>query len=198
MIAYLKGTCLQSSAGRVTVLVNGVGYDVMVPDYAANLAQGTEVALYTQLIVRENDMYLVGFYEAAEREMFKLLTSISGIGPKLAVKVLSALNPSALINCVAENDGSLLKRVPGLGTKGVSRILNEMPAKIKAISKELPVDGSSARVEAEAVLVSLGCDKEEAAALIKNAVAVNPDADAEELVMTGMRLMGEQKQGDKL
>ncbi len=197
MIAYLKGICLQSSAGRVTVLVNGVGYDVMVPDYAADVAPGTEVAFYTQLIVRENDMYLVGFYEAAEREMFKLLTSISGIGPKLAIKVLSALGTSELIKSVSENDGSLLKRVSGLGAKGVSRILNELPAKIKAISKELPVSGSSARTEAEAVLVSLGCDKDEAASLVKEALAINPEADAEELVMAGMRLMAEKNRGDR-
>lgn len=197
MIAYLKGICLQSSAGRVTVLVNGVGYDVLVPDYAAGLAPGTEVAFYTQLIVRENDMYLVGFYEAAEREMFKLLTSISGIGPKLAIKVLSALGTSELIKSVSENDGSMLKRVSGLGAKGVSRILNELPAKIKAISKELPGDCSSARAEAEAVLVSLGCDKDEAAALIKEAMAINAEADAEELVMAGMRLMAEKTKGDR-
>ena len=197
MIAYLKGICLQSSAGRVTVLVNGVGYDVLVPDYAAGLAPGTEVAFYTQLIVRENDMYLVGFYEAAEREMFKLLTSISGIGPKLAIKVLSALGTSELIKSVSENDGSMLKRVSGLGAKGVSRILNELPAKIKAISNELPGDCSSARAEAEAVLVSLGCDKDEAAALIKEAMAINAEADAEELVMAGMRLMAEKTKGDR-
>jgi Holliday junction DNA helicase RuvA len=117
MISFLDGEVVDKSVGRVVLDVGGVGYDLLVPTslLAALPSVGGRARVHTRLVVREDSMTLFGFASPDEREMFDLLTGVTGVGPKVALAFLSSLKPDTLRRAVASGDAAALTVVPGVG-----------------------------------------------------------------------------------
>jgi holliday junction DNA helicase RuvA len=139
MIAYLKGTVLEKSAGTVIVLAGGVGYEVDVPvsTYSALPEAGTEVSLRIYTKVSEDAISLYGFLTALEKRAFEKLIGVSGIGPSLAVKVLSGIAVENLVACIRGGDVASLTRVPGIGKKTAERMIVELKDKMEELPSAL-------------------------------------------------------------
>ncbi len=135
MITFLKGTLVEALPTQITVEVGGVGYDVLIPlsSFDRLPAPGNEVRVLTHLAIREDAHVLYGFMTAAERELFRLLiNTVSGIGPKIALNVLSGMNVTALRGAVAAGDVKALSQISGVGKKTAERIVVELRDKIGA------------------------------------------------------------------
>jgi Holliday junction DNA helicase RuvA len=133
MITFLQGRLLEALPTQVILDVHGVGYEVLIPlsSYDKLPQPGQEFKLLTQLIVREDAHVLYGFMSAAERELFRLLiNSVSGIGPKTALNILSGINVTAFRGAVANNDVKALSQISGVGKKTAERIVVELKDKI--------------------------------------------------------------------
>jgi Holliday junction DNA helicase RuvA len=165
MIGSLRGTVLDRAiGGEVLVEVGGVGYRVAVPSGAVGaLEPGGPVFLFTHLVVREDAMSLYGFPDREQRDTFEALMSATGVGPKLALAVLSVHSPSALRRAVLEGDLDALTLVPGVGKRTAQRLMIELAAKLGTASPDpVGVDGGpSARAEVRAALEGLGYGAEE-------------------------------------
>ena len=135
MITFLHGKLVEALPTQVTVNVNGVGYEALIPlsSYDKLPAPGQEVKLLTHLVVREDSHTLYGFMSAAERDLFRLLiNTVSGIGPKIALNVLSGMNVAAFRGAVAKGDLKSLSQISGVGKKMAERIVVELKDKIGA------------------------------------------------------------------
>ena len=135
MIAYLKGVLAEKEITRVVVECGGVGYEAAVPlsTFDRLPAEGAEVKLYTHHEVREDAQLLFGFATKPERDMFRLVTTVSGVGPKLALAVLSGLTVGDLQLAVSQGDAKRLAAVKGIGKKTAARIVVELKDKINPI-----------------------------------------------------------------
>ncbi len=135
MIAQLRGTLLEKSFDRVVVEVSGIGYGVLVSlqTLAELPAPGSEVTLRTHLQIREDAHLLFGFASDAERRAFELCISVSGIGPKLAMALLSALRPEELSQTIVAGDVARLSRTPGIGKKTAERLVVELRDKFEKL-----------------------------------------------------------------
>lgn len=135
MIAYLKGVLAEKEITRVVVECNGVGYEAAIPlsTFDRLPAEGAEVKLYTHHEVREDAQLLFGFATKPERDMFRLVTTVSGVGPKLALAVLSGLTVGDLQLAVSQGDAKRLAAVKGIGKKTAARIVVELKDKINPI-----------------------------------------------------------------
>ncbi len=193
MIAHLRGTIAHCAAGLLVVDVGGVGYAVAVPDPLAETSElGTETMLSTHLAVREGEMALYGFATLQEREIFRLLIGITGVGPRLALKVLSALSPASLARAILEEDVKALTRISGVGPRTARRLMLELSEKIGAMAPDLPETVLDGQEEAEAILVSLGCTRQEARQAVRQARESRPSgASVENLVMAAMQVLGQ-------
>lgn len=129
MIASLEGQITHSHADYVVVAVQGVGYRVYVPPQAAR-AVGEAVLLHTSMVVREDSLSLYGFSTPADRDLFELLLTISGVGPRMALAIISTLNADNLRNAVVSERAEILTRVPGIGRKTAQKILLELKDKL--------------------------------------------------------------------
>jgi holliday junction DNA helicase RuvA len=139
----------------------GVGLAVhAVPATLATLRRGEQTRLATSLVVREDSLTLYGFVDAAARELFVLLQTVSGVGPRLALAMLAVLEPDTLRTALAEGDFTVLTRVPGIGRKGAERLVVELRDKVgvraSAASGPVASSGSAVRVQVTEALVGLG------------------------------------------
>jgi holliday junction DNA helicase RuvA len=164
MIGQLRGRLAEKRPNQVLVDVGGVGYLVQVPlsTYAALGELHTEVTLLIHTHVREDALALYGFVSAREKHFFELLLSASGVGPTLALKILSGMNVEELIPAIRGSDLARLTRIPGVGRKTAERIVVELKDKLEAVAFEAgkPAPASLAGIEADVVsaLVNLGYD----------------------------------------
>lgn len=135
MIAYLRGVLAEKEITRVVVECHGVGYEAAIPlsTFDRLPAEGAEVKLYTHHEVREDAQLLFGFATKPERDMFRLVTTVSGVGPKLALAVLSGLTIGDLQLAVSQGDAKRLAAVKGIGKKTAARIVVELKDKINPI-----------------------------------------------------------------
>src|SRR6185503_18431763 len=182
MITFLHGKLIETLPTQVVVDVQGVGYEVLIPlsSYDKLPAPGNEVKLLTHLAVREDAHVLYGFMTAAEREMFRLLiNTVSGIGPKIALNVLSGMNVTALRGAVANGDVKALSQISGVGKKTAERIVVELKDKIgaagawEAASAERALSASDQKVnDAVLALVALGFKQVEAHESIRGALSL--------------------------
>ena len=166
MIGSLRGTVLDREiGGQVLVEVGGVGYRVAVPaGTVAALEPGEPAFLFTHLVVREDVLSLYGFPDREQRDTFEALMSATGVGPKLALAILSIHSPSALRRVVVEGDLDALTLVPGVGKRTAQRLMIELAAKLGATGPELTViegGAPSGRAEMRAALEGLGYGAEE-------------------------------------
>src|SRR5947209_12038916 len=131
MIAFLRGTLVEKHPNQVIIETGGVGYDVQIPvsTFSALADSGTEVTLRIHTHVREDALLLFGFATPDEKTIFEKLISISGIGPKLAITVLSGLATSDLVSAIRNSDVQRLVRIPGVGKKTAERIVLELKEK---------------------------------------------------------------------
>jgi len=135
MIAQLKGTVAAASERSVTVDVNGVGYEVFVTrELAARQKTGTPITLFTHLNVREDAQELYGFVVAGDLGFFKLLLTVSGIGPKSALNILEAASTDDIRRAVAAGDAATLHRLYGLGKKTAERLVTELKDKLETVA----------------------------------------------------------------
>src|SRR5258708_2068073 len=135
MISFLRGKLIDALPTQVTVEVNGLGYDVLIPlsSYDKLQQRGQEVKLLTHLVVREDAHTVYGFASTAEREMFRLLIhTVSGIGPKIALNILSGISVTAFRGAVANGDLKALSQISGVGKKTAERIVVELKDKVGA------------------------------------------------------------------
>ncbi len=172
MIAQLRGQLAEKRPNQVLVDVGGVGYLVQVPlsTYAALGELHTEVTLLIHTHVREDALALYGFVSAREKHFFELLLSASGVGPTLALKILSGMNVEELVPAIRGGDLARLTRIPGVGRKTAERMVVELKDKLEAVAIESDRPAASpAGIEADVVsaLVNLGYDTRTA----ENAVA---------------------------
>lgn len=198
MISFLHGKLVDALPTQVTVDVHGVGYEVLIPlsSFDKLPAPGGEVRLLTHLAVREDAHVLYGFATAAERELFRMLiNTVSGIGPKIALNVLSGMNPVMFRGAVANGDVKALSSISGVGRKTAERIVVELKDKIgaagawEASSAERALSVGDQRVlDAVLALVALGFKQPDAHETIRAAQAMlGAQATVEELVRAGLK-----------
>lgn len=176
MISQLTGTVLSVGASAVVLDVAGVGYRLLAtPATLAVLRAGQPASLATHLVVREDSLTLFGFDSGHERDMFETLQSVQGVGPRLALALLSVLDPHALATAVAAGDRKALERVPGVGAKVAARLLLELSGKLVLPEGAGPVGAavSDSREQVVEALVSLGWQVRAATAAV-DAVAPGP------------------------
>lgn len=168
---------LQALAGRLVVEVNGVGYAVAVtPDHALRLRHGETVLLHTALVVREDDLSLFGFETSEELEVFDLLRGVTGVGPKSALGVLAALQPTEIARAVAAEQDAVFRRVSGIGPKTAKLIILSLAGKLAAVQAAQPRTATAARgADVLAALVGLGYAERAAQAALDEVLAARPD-----------------------
>jgi holliday junction DNA helicase RuvA len=188
MISFLEGTVAEKAGDRVVVALAGAGFEVLVP--APTLARipgpGRQAKLFTRLQIRDETPVLYGFSSADERSLFDALITVSGVGPKMALAILSVLSPEALRRAVTSGDGAALTLASGVGKKVASRILVDLKDRIGA-GGEAATTGPLAEVRE--ALLALGLSAQEA----REALAVLvPDGDrpVEELLREALRTVG--------
>jgi len=171
MIGRLTGNLAEKSPPQVLLDVNGVGYEVDVPMSSFyNLpALGERVTLLTHFIVREDAQLLFGFLTHDERNTFRQLIKISGVGPRMALSILSGLSVAELAQAITQQQAGRLVKVPGIGKKTAERLLLELKGKLGA---DLGAPGASINSDAQAdivqALIALGYNEKEAAAALKS------------------------------
>lgn len=178
MIGRIRGTLLDKQAPHLLVDVQGIGYEVQVSlnTFFSLPAIDQPVSLHTHLVVREDAQLLYGFGDGAERRIFRELIKISGVGPKLALAILSGMTTGDFIRCVADKDSATLVRLPGVGKKTAERLIIEMSDRLDKLGDVVdaklvtPMIGNSSRnatiFEAESALTGLGYKPQEASRMI--------------------------------
>jgi Holliday junction DNA helicase RuvA len=199
MIGRIKGVLIAKQATELLVDVNGVGYEIQSP--MSTIYQlpelGQPVLLHTHFVVREDAQLLYGFAELAERSMFRALIKVNGVGPKLALTILSGIEPDDFVRCVRDADTVALVRLPGVGKKTAERLLVEMKDRLKDWQVDTinvdaggvtVVSASSILNDAESALVALGYKPQEASKAI--ATVNNSDiASSEQLIRLALKNM---------
>jgi len=166
MIAQLKGTVATVKERSLVVDVGGVGYEVFVTrDLAARHRVGAELRLYTHLVVREDAHELYGFVKDGELQFFKLLLTVSGVGPKSALNILDVVSPDDIRRAVTAQDAATLHRLHGLGKKTAERLVTELKDKLEALTTA-PAAGSDDSTLLEAI-TGLGYSVTEAREAVK-------------------------------
>jgi holliday junction DNA helicase RuvA len=196
VIAHLRGKVFSKQPNRVVVDVSGVGYDVFVPlsTFYGMGEPGTETALRIHTHVREDALQLFGFATALEQELFERLISVSGIGPKVALAVLSGIEPKELLRAIERGDLARLTAIPGVGKKTSERIVLELKDRLPRVSADAaPVagDGDSTPAPLQddviSALVNLGYHRPLAEKAASSAVRVAPDAGFERTLKQALR-----------
>lgn len=201
MIAQLSGSIVQIGAASVVLDVHGVGYRVqLTAAHALELRTGEPATVVTELVVRDDALQLYGFRNASEREVFGLLTTVSGVGPKSAMAVLGQLSPAELAEAVANDNERAFKSVPGVGPKTAKLILLQLKGKL-AVSQPTVVEAApqpTTSVVADDVieaLVGLGTQQKQAAAAVET-VLERDDAehlDVQSLLRAALQELGSRR-----
>lgn len=198
MITFLQGILIESLPTQAIIGVNGVGYEVLIPlsSYDKLPPPGGEVRLLTHLVVREDAHTLYGFHTAAERELFRLLiNAVSGIGPKLALNMLSGMSVEALKGAVSQSNVKALSRISGVGKKTAERVVVELKDKIgKSAASPSGQPGTAPTLadrrlhDAVMALVALGFKQNDAQSSVEGAIAVlGEQASVEDLVRASLK-----------
>ena len=183
MFAYLRGKLVNKSANFVVLEVNNIGYRVYVPQrMLERLNLDTEVTLHTYLQVREDDISLYGFTEQETLNLFEILLTVSGVGPKLAVSIVNAMPSDLFCRAILQNELAVLTKIPGIGKKTAQRLVLELKDKLAAQADSLssavdaaPLAEGGVQSQVVAALTSLGYRAEEAAGALRAAAKQAPE-----------------------
>ena len=197
MIAFLRGAILEKRPNQVVIDVGGVGYDVTIPisTYSALPATGSEVRLRIHTHVREDALSLYGFLTEEEKTLFERLIGVSGIGPKLAVTVLSGLPTPDLVASIRQGLLEHLVRIPGVGKKTAERIVLELRDKLELLGAAAvapaPQVGALSALDLDVLsaLVNLGCTRPVAEAAVRKAKSQGPADGFEPLFRRALELI---------
>lgn len=193
MIAYLRGTVLLKQAGQIIIETGGVGYEVSVPlAVLERVYEGQEAALFVHHAVRDDGHYLYGFLTLQQRGWFREMIRVSGVGPKIALLILSGFDVDMLTQIVRNQDSAALIKLPGVGKKTAERLLIELNDRVARLpvgvaSSQGIIRPASAKLDAEEALVALGYKPGEAAQLIER-VGSDDDADTDTLIRRALQL----------
>jgi holliday junction DNA helicase RuvA len=202
MIGRLRGLLVEKQPPYLLIDVQGVGYEVQAPmtTFYRLPEPGAEVTLYTHLSISDTAHQLFGFADQRDRTLFRTLIKVSGVGPKMAVAILSGMEADDIARCVREDKVSALVKVPGVGKKTAERLVIELRDRLKAwelprqdlggeplpVTPELPIAGGALE-EAESALVALGYKPTEAARMLAGVSRQNPEASSQELIRLALR-----------
>jgi Holliday junction DNA helicase RuvA len=196
MIALLRGVLLEKHPNQAIVETGGVGYDVTIPvsTFTRLPEPGTEVRLRIHTHVREDALALYGFFTQDEKALFEKLIGVSGIGPTLAVKILSGLAAPDLINFIRRGEVERLVRIPGVGKKTAERMVLELRDKLPAATGEAPGTPTGAELapvdqDVLSALLNLGCGRAQAEAAVRKAKAAGAAAEFEPLFRRALELV---------
>jgi Holliday junction DNA helicase RuvA len=196
LIAHLRGRISEKHPNRVIVDVSGVGYDVFVPlsTFYGMGEPGTDIALRIHTHVREDALHLYGFATSLEQELFERLIGVSGIGPKLALAVLSGIEPKELIRAIERGDVARLTAIPGVGKKTSERIVLELKDRLPRVSAHaIAAAGDTDAIptpmqdDVISALVNLGYHRPLAEKAAASAVNISPDAGFERTLKQALR-----------
>ena len=198
MIGRIRGVLVDKKPPEIQIDVAGICYEVQVP--MSTLYQlpelGKELTLHTHFVVREDAQLLYGFFEEQDKSMFRSLIKINGVGPKMALGILSSMQANEFVRAVRSNDINAMVKMPGIGKKTAERLLIEMRDRLKdwdddteAGSTQAPVSASITN-DAETALVSLGYKPQQAAHAIAAVLKANPEiTGSEELIRRSLKSM---------
>ena len=196
MIAHLRGRVLRKSPQEVVVDVGGVGYRVAIPvsTFYRVGDEGDELSLRIHTQVREDTLALFGFLTAGEQEVFERLISVAGVGPKLAVSILSGIEVGDFVAALRGNDLARLTRIPGVGKKTAERLVLELKDKLPAIVAGEPVAAepaaeASPKDDLLSALGNLGYSRPEVERAVDRAVKADPDGRFEDLLRRALQLV---------
>lgn len=183
MIGYLTGKIISSKPTQILIDVNGVGYSVNISTNTfEKIAEKEIVSLFIYTSVKEDSITLFGFFTQSEKEMFELLISISGIGPKLGLGILSGIMVDDLIYAISNGNVSRLIAIPGIGRKTAERVVLELKNKVNNIKPDGVIKETSAKDEAIAALTTLGYQRQVAEKIVRDLLVENPNYPLEELI----------------
>ncbi len=198
MIAWLSGVLRRKAIDSLIIDVGGVGYEVMVPLSTYNHVPetGDPITLHVHTHLREDSLSLFGFSTELEKEVFLLLLNVSGIGPKLALSVLSGLSLDDLLMAIHTSDDSRLCSIPGIGKKTAARLCLELKDKVKHLA---PVFRTSVQAEARpsgvddavSALVNLGYKRQQAEEVVKRVHQARPDIATAQLIRASLGELGQ-------
>jgi Holliday junction DNA helicase RuvA len=197
MIAWLRGLVQRKSADSVIIDVSGVGYLVNIPVSTLGTVPepGDEIGLHIHTHLREDALSLFGFATELEKDLFQLLLSVSGIGPKLALSVLSGLAAPDLLAAIGSSDDAKLRAIPGIGQKTAARLCLELKDKVRQLAPEALQRGAGASVlsghleDAVSALVNLGYKRPVAEDAVKKIDQVRPDLRIEDLIREALSML---------
>jgi len=206
MIGRLHGTILEKQAPQLLIDVNGVGYEVAAPmtTFYKLPDIGEKTVLYTHFVVREDAQLLYGFHDLKDRSMFRELIKVNGVGPKLALTILSGMDTEAFVHCVNESDVTSLVKLPGVGKKTAERLIVEMKDRLKdwaitnadttsdlpegeVVSLAVVNTGHHALRDAESALIALGFKGHEVNKAVNAAKA--PGLSSEDIIKQALKGM---------
>lgn len=187
MIGRLRGTIVRIGGESIVIEVGGIGYEVTIP--VRTLVDlpgiGEDAVLHTHLHVREDQLALYGFASTDDRDLFRLLLGISGVGPKVALAMLSTMDADELRRVVASEDAAALTAVPGIGKRSAQKLLLELRPKLELPDGE--IDPSGARSEVRAALEGLGYQADEIGGALRDLPA---DLPVEDLLKRSLQTLG--------
>ena len=195
MIAWLKGELLEKQAPSLLVNVNGVGYELEAPmtTFYELPAEGEVATLFVHMVVREDAQLLFGFSSKQQRELFRSLIKVNGVGPKVALAVLSTLSAQELLQCMADEDYTALCKVPGIGKKTAQRLVVEMKDRLEKEFGDVALEAraqsggvNNPRNDAIEALVSLGYRPADASRVVKS---LDKDLSSEDLIRQALRTL---------
>ena len=193
MIGRLRGQIAQISPQQLLIDVGGVGYEVEISlnTFAALADVKSEAVVFTHLVVREDAQLLFGFSSADERELFRTLIKVNGVGPKMALAILSGLDAASFAACILDGDVKTLTGLPGVGKKTAERLIIEMRDKVTTLAGEHrpEIDAVTANIadDAEAALIGLGYRPQEAALALSK--LEDPGQDLEALIKQALKIL---------
>ncbi|CAM4069704.1 Holliday junction branch migration protein RuvA [Nocardia ninae] len=200
MIASVRGEVLEIALDHTVIEAAGIGYRLNVtPATLSTLTRGEETRLYTAMIVREDSMTLYGFADTEARDLFGLLQTVSGVGPRLAMAVLAVLEPEALRKALAESNVAALTRVPGIGKRGAERMVVELRDKVNLVPVQSGPPGTPTpvitpvREQVVEALTGLGFPAKQAEQAIDAVLAEQPAADTSVGLRAALNLLGKNR-----
>ncbi|MBP6186241.1 MAG: Holliday junction branch migration protein RuvA [Rhodoluna sp.] len=188
MIASLTGSVQAKSSNSLVLDVSGVGYLVWVPtQLLSEVSEGSQLTMHTALIVREDAFVLFGFSDREQLALFDLLRSVSGVGPKIALAILSTLTPADIANAVASEDSKAFERVSGVGLKTAKLISVTLAGKLKTFASD--TNGSSNQLLLEA-LQGLGWPERVAEPVVREVMRTGSNRPLAELIRESLKILG--------
>ena len=193
MIAHLQGKLVEKTPTQVVIDCGGVGYHVNISLHTYSLLPATDfIKLFTHLQIKEDAHTLFGFVEKSEREIFKLLLSVSGIGASIARTMLSSLDPKQITNAIASGDVIIIQSIKGIGSKTAQRVILDLKEKVLKLYDLDEVSASQSntnRDEALSALEVLGFVRKTSERIVEKIIKEDPDSSVESIIKRALKIL---------